>query len=400
LQKNLFYDALKELTYEDVGAFLEERIAESVYLDYKCDLGDGKDIPKDVASMANAHGGLLVIGVTTVGEDVGPGRPDKRLGVEDPEKVKDAIAKKCNTVLKPVLIPEMWHYQIPGTERFLVLVRIPESLEGPHWFGSESSCTIPVRTNDFTTRYSSIKFLTPLDFDNYSQRRLALEKRQHELLDRARRRSKILGRQTTYLSVGVVPHYPDKPVCSLQKLSDEFVSISGDYLHKYAGMTSAKESMCLSTSEKNPCYMESTIWGSLYLQEPIEPVAMRSGRDYISVNVCLEIIGKMLKRAYEFYASNKFLGLVRIEIAVERDAGMTPFYVHLAKRHSNILDGKTGFSCPDDSFLFALDYFSADIIGDHIKTEIVREMLYCCGLGHIATENDLVVDLGSILHKM
>lgn len=386
MHRNIFYDKLSDLSYQDVKGFLDQKIAESVYLDYKADIGDGKDIPKDVAAMANAQGGVLIIGVKTIGEDKGPGRPDETVGVPDPDRIKDIITKKCSMVLKPVLIPEMWQYQIPDTENFIVLARIPESLEGPHWFGNEHSCTVPVRTNDFTTRQTAIKFLTPLDFDSFSQRRAALERRQHSLLKRARERAAIVEQQNTYFSIGIVPHYPASPVCDLQRLNEKFAQISGDFYQSSAGMTSAHETMCIRRNHPDLTYFETTIWGSLFVIQRAEVDSNPYGLKGHPIGHILSDLGKMLRRAEKFYRANNFLGLVRIEIAVQRAALPLEFFVFLSQEYIFESSSRGNFVSPDSKFLFELDYYSSDLTGDHIAGEIVRELLFCCGLSQIAAD--------------
>ncbi len=57
----LFTKDITQITYEDVFIFCNQRLPESVHLDYKRDFP--RNLEKTIAAFANTMGGLVIIGV-------------------------------------------------------------------------------------------------------------------------------------------------------------------------------------------------------------------------------------------------------------------------------------------------------------------------------------------------
>ncbi|MBZ9572486.1 ATP-binding protein [Patescibacteria group bacterium] len=57
----LFTKEITKITYQDVVEFCNQRIAESINLDYKKDFP--RDLEKSISAFANTTGGLIIIGV-------------------------------------------------------------------------------------------------------------------------------------------------------------------------------------------------------------------------------------------------------------------------------------------------------------------------------------------------
>jgi hypothetical protein len=119
-------------TLADVDRMIQERVQESIHLDYKAGSAVNPDKPveiaKDVSAFANSDGGVLVYGVIEE-----RGFPVRRDDGVDPihcsrERLEDLITSHVTPRLGDVLISAL-----PlETGRVLYVVKIPKSFRGPH----------------------------------------------------------------------------------------------------------------------------------------------------------------------------------------------------------------------------------------------------------------------------
>jgi hypothetical protein len=56
---------IKVGSFEDVRALIITRIEEGLTLDYKRDLGNNKEMAKDISALANTEGGMLIYGINS-----------------------------------------------------------------------------------------------------------------------------------------------------------------------------------------------------------------------------------------------------------------------------------------------------------------------------------------------
>lgn len=82
---NLLVRDIHDITYSDVVEFCEQKVLESVQLDYKLNIP--KDLAKHFATFSNTQGGLIIIGV---GEDA-QGFPTTYNGVPNDGKLVDRV---------------------------------------------------------------------------------------------------------------------------------------------------------------------------------------------------------------------------------------------------------------------------------------------------------------------
>jgi len=57
----IYVKPINEITYDDVKNFIQKKIKENTFLDYKADFP--RKLEKTIAAMANTHGGIIIIGV-------------------------------------------------------------------------------------------------------------------------------------------------------------------------------------------------------------------------------------------------------------------------------------------------------------------------------------------------
>ncbi|MFQ5805553.1 MAG: helix-turn-helix domain-containing protein [Phycisphaerae bacterium] len=124
-----FLASLTEWQDKHIDALRERKTSENLNLDYKrdpyTDESDGRfELLKDITAMANAGGGLIIIGIEEKN-----GTPVKRVPVAEPEKQRDWIEHVANeNIDRP--IPGL-ATSVVGTS---VLIRVPMSACPPHMF--------------------------------------------------------------------------------------------------------------------------------------------------------------------------------------------------------------------------------------------------------------------------
>ncbi len=123
--------SLSQWENENVDALVRERIAEDPNLDYKQSPWERNDkgkreFLKDVTAMANASGGLLVVGV----KENGNGVPVERVHVEDAQAELERMGQIVNACIKH-RIPGL-DFTVVGEQPVAILIHVPQSLSAPH----------------------------------------------------------------------------------------------------------------------------------------------------------------------------------------------------------------------------------------------------------------------------
>ena len=131
---SIYNKALEHVTLKDLEELVSNQVSESKVIDYKRLLPEDKDRSKkeflaDVASFANAGGGDLVYGMVESG-----GIPQRVAGIKlkDPEEA----ALRLEHIIRDGVDPRIYGAEVRavemGSERYIVIVRIPRSWSAPH----------------------------------------------------------------------------------------------------------------------------------------------------------------------------------------------------------------------------------------------------------------------------
>jgi hypothetical protein len=140
--------SLPDLTYTDVGAFVENRIPEGDHIEYKkASLNQdgkfyvGKELLETVVAFANTGGGMLFIGV----EEDGQKRPTSIEGipVTNPRKpmaprrdLEESVRSACSDQIEPAVLLEVKPLDIPDdggdAEKQVLLVRVRHGRQTPY----------------------------------------------------------------------------------------------------------------------------------------------------------------------------------------------------------------------------------------------------------------------------
>jgi hypothetical protein len=125
-----------QLNEETLRSFLERKIPEGLYLDYKLDLSTGqnkdphKEFLKDVTAFANAHGGDIIIGAKEPADNIS--LEDQLIGIEDGKTIAGNLERLVSSSIEP---------RVPGlkiipvllsNDRHAIVAHIPPSLGRPH----------------------------------------------------------------------------------------------------------------------------------------------------------------------------------------------------------------------------------------------------------------------------
>lgn len=124
IYKSLYTCQPNEITYQDIDSFCSLGIPEGSRLEYKRELN--WDITKTIAAMANADGGLILVGVSD-GKDTQKSRsfPGGLIGIKAKPEPRQTIANWCYSNLQPAFCPEIIPVEMPQSpDKSIVALRI------------------------------------------------------------------------------------------------------------------------------------------------------------------------------------------------------------------------------------------------------------------------------------
>jgi hypothetical protein len=255
---------LESLTFEQLDAFLNAKLPESVRLDYKVGMPD--DLAKVIAAFANTLGGMIVLGVDedgTTTEPVWPPEPTAGKGMENKRGLRDKVQQIAReTIYPPVAVrvsPVISNKHLPGKDCVLLVVRVDESREAPHAIEKRK---VYVYERDGST--SKPYGLAEIDhIARMLARRQSVEKDREEMLRVEIERAASFMPGSPLRWAAVVPYYPWRKLCTnslcydfhrhifnhrvdserLQQMPD------GSYLRGWKGQ--GEERKCVSCSRLN-----------------------------------------------------------------------------------------------------------------------------------------------------
>jgi hypothetical protein len=140
---SIFTKPMSALTFEDLTVFLATREPEGLRIEYKASFPKHEDLARAVAAMANADGGIILLGIPADSEN----RPKEPTGIPKGGNIPDRIANICAAKIRPGIAPDVRVFELkdpPGG--CVVILRVPSSNLAPHYlpdyFGDP---LIPVR---------------------------------------------------------------------------------------------------------------------------------------------------------------------------------------------------------------------------------------------------------------
>lgn len=209
---SLLSTPVEKLLFADIEQFCDEGHRESSWLDYKRAFpksdSEHDAIAKIVSAMANAQGGICLLGVSEIRDKKsGVGIPDEIVGIPVDLQAENRIKNICLDKLSPPVVPEIFGYKLdsdPSLE--VVLIRIAASDILPHEI--VGSGRVYVRTNDVSHLADDGKQAGPRQIQWMLNRRERAVAFKENLIARAEQRAQKAYIHGPVFSVGVLPLYP------------------------------------------------------------------------------------------------------------------------------------------------------------------------------------------------
>lgn len=211
---------VRDIEYEDIDAFCKLGIQESSWLDYKKKFGkhdrENYNVTKIVSSMANAHGGWILVGVEEAPVPVGlPGLPGALVGVPLSEAPSDRIAKICLNAIDPPVVPQIRSCRLPDSDNAIIVIRVNESDATPH---RTSDGKVWIRTNDVAHLLDDGKEAIE-EIEVLLRRREKAVLLRNQIIDRASSRC-LMNPAVPQLIIYVLPLYPSAPILEYEQIAN------------------------------------------------------------------------------------------------------------------------------------------------------------------------------------
>lgn len=158
-------DNLESSTYDDLFAYFTGLNQETQRLEFKAQL-DVKQVAKEAVAMANATGGLIIVGINDPVDGVPLSSSHAELAVDEPARRR--LRSQLLARAYPTLPIDVFGYPSPNGQDAMLVVRVDESDAAPHEYTEERG-RFPVR------RGTQIDGLTLRELEALLDRRLNAE---------------------------------------------------------------------------------------------------------------------------------------------------------------------------------------------------------------------------------
>lgn len=314
MPKSLFTTTLADIEYDDVVAFCNEQLPESVNLDYKREMPAGEKLAKTISSFANTFGGIVVIGVDE-DDQSRPKLPPTGLAFEP--KLEERVWSVVTDHIYPPVLPEV-RVCPPVNDRTFVVVRVSQSATTPHAVRHNTS--VFLRTGNITKPEALERLATVSEVDWLRDRRTKSEALRAEVVGRMRGRMEALRRlngvtaEKAKVDICLGPKYPIGPLFSLAELA-EFRRGSLMYSDTFTSQNRAHESIVSSyiTSDDVETYVETNIFGFVF--ESTGLYAMNSDETgVVHLDSVLDAMADTLRFASKIAKHRGFWGIWQIDV--------------------------------------------------------------------------------------
>jgi hypothetical protein len=210
---SIFTKPILEISYQDVIAFCQQGIGESVNLDYKKDF-PSSGLEKTISAFANSFGGVILIGVED--EDSKPKPPFE--GIEYKDRLEERVWNIIVDNIYPPVFPEI-RVCPPCNNKTFVTIRVPQSNETPHAIYNNTQ--VYVRTGN---RNKPEDLATVEQIEWLRNRREKSEELREHLYHRAGERYQTICEQKKVriefgeFTLSFAPLYPQKPLITVEAI--------------------------------------------------------------------------------------------------------------------------------------------------------------------------------------
>lgn len=306
----LFSKTIEEITFDDVVAFCNQQIEEGIRIEYKDNFSSknpSRQIAKEIASFANTHGGLLLIGVKENNRK--PILPIE--GIPKEGDLKSRVETIAFQAINPPIFPEVQVCDV-DENKSVILVRVHESAETPHRVEQDTKIYIRVASQNEPVEapFEEIEWLL-------SKRKKSLDHKNY-ILERAEQRFNTLisGRVLNSLrKFYAVPVFPKAGFCRYSDLPDiaKGIHIIAEFPTYSPNGEPIQDSLVFMYSPDDNKYSEINTSGLFFSKEDIsEKDFSCTVKDEISFDDSLKKLVLAVMYAKKFYEALSFKGLVEI----------------------------------------------------------------------------------------
>lgn len=208
---SLFTKPIFEISYQDVIAFCQQGIGESINLDYKRDF-PSSGLEKTISAFANTFGGIILIGVED--EDSKPKPPFE--GVEYKDKLEERVWNIIVDNIYPPVFPEIRVCPQENNKTFVV-IRVSQSNETPHAIYNSTQVYIRTGNRNKPEDLASVEQIEWL-----RNRRRKSEELREMLYRRAEDKYQTICGQRKIkfgeFTLSFTPLYPQKPLITVEEI--------------------------------------------------------------------------------------------------------------------------------------------------------------------------------------
>jgi hypothetical protein len=293
----VFGKPINQLELSDIKELVNNKILESLNLDYKLELGSTKDLAKDVSSFANERGGWLVYGVKANKRDV----PTRIVPLESTPGLKEKVEQQIMNAVSPRPYVEMKLIQATPEDRCVLVIYVPQSsmlhqvtIRGDlRYYRRRNFMSVPMNEREILERYTLLERAS-----EQAEKRLAKMERYWE------------GRQGCQLGVLSVPTTPNPGLISIGPETKEFLNPNDlqsirHFPKPRQGGYSATNDLDLFEIDRDG----SIAWGEIHPTE--------LGAVYL-----FNWLGRILMDLGRIYEKFSYLGPVRIRLKVWEAKGL------------------------------------------------------------------------------
>jgi hypothetical protein len=300
------------------------KFSEGLRVEYKRDFDSNvrEKLPKIVSSFANSHGGVLIIGLSTVNGE--PQAPFEGFGPPARDEFVLTVENICLQNINPPVFPRTTVVPSDVGNRVFLVIEVEESGEAPH--AIENSKKVYVRTGNAANPYDLAD--VDLIIDLVKKRKAPLELRDRLEKSAERRAEKWVTSPQSYVQVTICPRFPRSALRSSDEVYDFIQNtrylgrdfIDRNYLRRVMDGVAAQIPEGAATAA---AYEEINRFGLLFARTRFHKVpwgGQQGGQPVLFYGDLFHSLCKFLHCAEGFYGVTGFRGTVLIRVSLHNVA--------------------------------------------------------------------------------
>jgi len=321
MAQTLWTKAVGDITIADVISFCEERISESVNLDYKREFPSGDKLAKTVSAFANTFGGLVLIGVDE--DDESRPRPPYT-GIALEPKLEERVWNVLTEHIQPPLFPDV-RVCPPENDRTFVMIRISPSATAPHAVRNNTS--IYLRVGNITKREETERLATIPEVSWLADRRAKSVALKQRLVSRAYERCASirdlydLTAESPKVHVWLGPKFPTASLLTLAALDDLRAKVNL-YADRHSEVSRVHEGIIHSYKGEHDLdtFTETNIFGYTFHSAGITALRLNNP-DVVFLSLITDAIADVVRFSSSFLPSAGYWGDLELHVHVRNVRG-------------------------------------------------------------------------------